>query len=300
MYSEQLEQRIKSVVADGVITEKERAVLHKRAAAEGVDEDEIDVYVDGLIAQNETVEAKPNKQGYEIDETVVNKVVSRHSIYYCNKKPYEVMLPSKPHDIVRIFMNFTFIEKADDERNEKLGITIVAVSNRNTGSSYYLNYAAIQMGANKVDLNDGYSGLDLEPNVGYEEKRKDYKVFFIDEKTLRTICDASTIKITLSMKEMKDYKDLTYFYIKDINMSGVKSLARTFYRAVVDHEAYADTEVVSTETGKDFISKKLNQAVEYVKNSGTTESLRKEKERLETDLPEVFGLFDKIKGLFGK
>lgn len=297
MYSEQLEQLIKSVVADGVITEKERAVLHKRAAAEGVDEDEIDVYVDGLIAQNETVEAKPNKQGYEIDETVVNKVVSRHYIYYCNKKPYAVMLPSKPHDIVRIFMNFTFIEKADDKKNEKLGINIVAVSNRNTGSSYDLNYAAIQMGANKVDLNDGYWDWGLEPNVGYEEMNKKYKVFFIDEKTLRTICDASTIKITLSMK---DYKDHTDFYIKDINMSGVKSLARTFYRAVVDHEAYADTEVVSTETGKDFISKKLNQAVEYVKNSGTTESLRKEKERLETELPEVFGLFDKIKGLFGK
>lgn len=297
MYSEQLEQLIKSVVADGVITEKERAVLHKRAAAEGVDEDEIDVYVDGLIAQNETVEAKPNKQGYEIDETVVNKVVSRHSIYYCNKKPYAVMLPSKPHDIVRIFMNFTFIEKADDKKDEKLGITIVAVSNRNTGSYYDLNYAAIQMGANKVDLYDGYGYWDLKPNVGYEEMRKEYKVFFIDEKTLRTICDASTIKITLSMK---DYKEDTDFYIKDINMSGVKSLARTFYRAVVDHEAYADTEVVSTETGKDFISKKLNQAVEYVKNSGTAESLRKEKERLETELPEVFGLFDKIKGLFGK
>ena len=50
MYSEQIEQLIKSVIADGVITEKERAVLHKRAVAEGIDEDEIDVYVEGLIA----------------------------------------------------------------------------------------------------------------------------------------------------------------------------------------------------------------------------------------------------------
>ena len=60
MYTEQLEQLIKSVIADGVITEKERAVLHKKAAAEGVDEDEIDVYVDGLIAQMEPV-TKQNK-----------------------------------------------------------------------------------------------------------------------------------------------------------------------------------------------------------------------------------------------
>ena len=42
MYSEQLEQLIKSVIADGVITDKERAVHHKKAANEGVDdEDEI-------------------------------------------------------------------------------------------------------------------------------------------------------------------------------------------------------------------------------------------------------------------
>ena len=49
MYSEQLDNLIQSIIADGQITEKERAVLHKRAEAEGVDVDEVDVYVDGLL-----------------------------------------------------------------------------------------------------------------------------------------------------------------------------------------------------------------------------------------------------------
>lgn len=50
MYSEKMESLILSVIADGEITQKERAVLHKNAEAEGVDIDELDVYVDGLLA----------------------------------------------------------------------------------------------------------------------------------------------------------------------------------------------------------------------------------------------------------
>ena len=51
MYSEQLEALIKSIIADGRITDKERAVLHKRAEAEGIDADEIDVYIDGRLTE---------------------------------------------------------------------------------------------------------------------------------------------------------------------------------------------------------------------------------------------------------
>ena len=74
MYSEQIEQLIKSVIADGVITEKERAVLHKRAAAEGIDEDEIDVYVDGLIAQMKPIEKVDKEKTLNIDTSMLEKV----------------------------------------------------------------------------------------------------------------------------------------------------------------------------------------------------------------------------------
>ena len=89
MYSEQLEQLIQSVIADGVVTEKERAVLHKRAVAEGVDEDEIDVYVDGLLAKVEPKEKEPKKY----DLSVFNKVVGCSGInntYYLFQKFYKI------------------------------------------------------------------------------------------------------------------------------------------------------------------------------------------------------------------
>jgi hypothetical protein len=60
MYSNELESLIKNILADGEITEKERTVLHRKAEAEGVDVDEIDVYIDGELDKihNEQQKAK--------------------------------------------------------------------------------------------------------------------------------------------------------------------------------------------------------------------------------------------------
>lgn len=50
-FSKELEDVIEAALADGVITEKERAVLHKKALLEGVDPDEVDVVIDGRLQQ---------------------------------------------------------------------------------------------------------------------------------------------------------------------------------------------------------------------------------------------------------
>lgn len=49
--TEQLNQLIEAIIADGVITPKERAVLHRRAQAEGISTDEIDILVEGRLIQ---------------------------------------------------------------------------------------------------------------------------------------------------------------------------------------------------------------------------------------------------------
>lgn len=50
MFSEELEMLINAALADGEITEKERTILHKRAQAEGVDPDELDMIINGRLA----------------------------------------------------------------------------------------------------------------------------------------------------------------------------------------------------------------------------------------------------------
>lgn len=49
MYSEELEELIEAILADGEISAKERNILHRRAISEGVDPDEIDVVVEGRL-----------------------------------------------------------------------------------------------------------------------------------------------------------------------------------------------------------------------------------------------------------
>jgi predicted Zn-ribbon and HTH transcriptional regulator len=49
MFSEELQRLIDASLVDGVITDKERAVIHKRALQEGVDPDEVDVMLDAEI-----------------------------------------------------------------------------------------------------------------------------------------------------------------------------------------------------------------------------------------------------------
>lgn len=51
MYSEALEAIIDAALADGVLTDKEREVLHKRAEQEGIDPDELDVVIEGKLAK---------------------------------------------------------------------------------------------------------------------------------------------------------------------------------------------------------------------------------------------------------
>lgn len=50
-FSQALEEVIEAALADGVLTDKERAVLHKRAAQEGIDPDELDVVIEGRLAK---------------------------------------------------------------------------------------------------------------------------------------------------------------------------------------------------------------------------------------------------------
>lgn len=49
--TKELNELIEAIIADDVITDKERAVLHAKAAKEGISADEIDVLVEGKLVQ---------------------------------------------------------------------------------------------------------------------------------------------------------------------------------------------------------------------------------------------------------
>ena len=51
MLSDELKSLIDALLADGVITDKEREVLRKRAIAEGEDPDEVEILIEGQLAK---------------------------------------------------------------------------------------------------------------------------------------------------------------------------------------------------------------------------------------------------------
>lgn len=60
MYNEQLEKLIQAALADGVLTDKERAILLKRAKSFGIDEDEFEMVLESRLSQwKKEHEAKP-------------------------------------------------------------------------------------------------------------------------------------------------------------------------------------------------------------------------------------------------
>lgn len=64
MYDQSLEQLIDAVIADGVITDQERKVVYKKAASLGIDQDEIEVYLEGRLENaNNSKTPKTNKVG---------------------------------------------------------------------------------------------------------------------------------------------------------------------------------------------------------------------------------------------
>lgn len=73
MFSDELQMLIDAAIADGEITEKERQLLHKRAEAEGVDVDELDMIVDAKIQQLKKKESNSNPG--ESGETALQKLL---------------------------------------------------------------------------------------------------------------------------------------------------------------------------------------------------------------------------------
>ena len=62
MYSQEIEELIDIITENGVYTERERNILHRRATAEGIDVDEIDFIVSSRIAKKNKIPQSPKPQ----------------------------------------------------------------------------------------------------------------------------------------------------------------------------------------------------------------------------------------------
>lgn len=69
MYSEEIEELIEAIIADGVYTEKEKSVIHKRAMDADLDPDEIDVIIEGRLAARKNEMKSPLPDSMQTGKT---------------------------------------------------------------------------------------------------------------------------------------------------------------------------------------------------------------------------------------
>ena len=295
MYSEQIEQLIKSVIADGVITEKERAVLHKRAAAEGIDEDEIDVYVDGLLTQKKA----ETPQNASIDFNYVNKSKHDWGVIYQGQKPY--LLKSHGGPIQKLYMNFCKIIK-DKDNKTIFGIIVIPIIK---ATSDLYRRLQIKTETTSLELPREYSGEKVFVPEILKQKYKDLNwdpvtLHLIDEEMLKILCDSNNITVSILNIETRNYYDkpCKKYDIKDIPVDDLATYAQVFYRSVIDNSAYPDAVIIENESSKAAKSNKENYDVSDVDDDMVIRLLTEDTNKWEKIKPRP-GIIDQYKGLKG-
>lgn len=241
MYSEQLEQLIKSVIADGVITEKERAVLHKKAASEGVDEDEIDVYVDGLVAQMKPIV----KQEQKYDLKYLNKSKKDTYTVYEGKNLYRVNGFAVGR-IQELYLNFFKKIEKDDEQ---LGISVITVYKEEMRDCYSHPRLLINTQTCELDLEDGKEWVNVPAKVMSSKRKAEVFCFELDSDMLKAVCESEKLFMSLIGLEVMeiddDWDDRETIDFNKIAIHDFATFAQVFYRSVIDSSSYQNAELDS-------------------------------------------------------
>ena len=272
MYSEALERLIKSVIADGQITDKERAVLYKKAEAEGIDADEIDVYVEGLIAEqsNQSTsgsQVEASKTSYDLSQ--VKKLNDRGVRCYCLKTAFNMTI--KHNAELKIKNPYIVFYREEYNNNDKDHVKF---------------YIAICFNCDEIGGIHKPWGLDAE-NIElktdqdtfivkvcreyaddcYAEKyfqmipEKSTALFCgeVDEETIQQLCTANTISLKNICIRKKKHEILdsgvegNWDTEKEYDVTCSSFLdfglyAKYAYHSLVDKSAYADIDFANIES----------------------------------------------------
>jgi len=256
MYSEQLEQLIKSVIADGAITDKERSVLHKKAAAEGIDEDEIDVYIDGLIVNS--TKPTPQEPNNKRDMNFVEKVMGETILY---KMKDQVRLNIKSKILSRLYVNLVYVEQHErtkDYPKGTIGILISGFMNKANEfrKVYSIRNLTIQTSHNSFSLKHDYYFEWGMGDFAVDGKKTAFSSLFrIDKEILLQLCNANSFSITIP--EIRYYYDSargenkapTEQVDNAFAMQDFASYAQVFYRSTIDNSAFPDAEFQTKKAG---------------------------------------------------
>ena len=258
MYSEQLEALIQGIIADGIITDKERGVLHKKAEAEGIDIDEIDIYVEGLIAQSGKAIKKKAARQYNFDALIQD--IGEDTKYYKLKESYISKDHRKGSSGIILSFKFADITECSTYKDKKIAYNelynglclLFSFSEQNENDfSPRAQYRLLFTSGQKELLSLRYdrhlhtyyntrlghgNTILLKQNID-NVKHSDTIGYIITKEQLESLCHASNIQI-----EAYDEHSFDGNKIQARDLPGFQYYAQYCYRVMFDPEAYPDSE----------------------------------------------------------
>ena len=172
MFSKELESLIQATIADGKLTEKEKAALVKRAQNEGVDLDELEIYIDSLMQQ------RAQESYVQIEkETVAHEKLRKGNVCpHCNT-PIPPMTKICPECGRAVNANETSADKELQEMVNKIGIALIKVKSSDDDDSFKKAKAECSVLIKQADLFYGTNRkiqmllVELKDEINLAEKK---------------------------------------------------------------------------------------------------------------------------------
>ena len=185
MYSQELEDLISVLVETGEVTEKKREIILKRGEAEGIDRDELDLYLDAMILKNkkkESIQKPETVHSIETLRELLKKAVEEGEAKKAAKSAMKRMFSTDVEDEkCKVLRNFT----VPTERDDLLEFTIAVKSDKNNEEyedvavAYNELYQACLQTIRAHYKNDP-AFKDILRNANWKAGLKAFKEFFDD------------------------------------------------------------------------------------------------------------------------
>jgi hypothetical protein len=267
MYSEQLEALIKSIIADGEITNKERAVLHKRAQAEGVDIDEIDVYIEGLVGQS-----KASPSDNSMDVILFNRIENDKGTFDIYRKSYSFYIQEAKSQINLLY----YTDKEIDDKEKKMFLVIQSdVMERLSDGNYLGNYIELKK------ISTEYGDVLLENKyINYPSKvMAECACYILNASNLKLLCQSSDIHAEVKVHYGNESNDDVVWRDCEIDtpIADFQHYLQRFYYEVIDPTAFPNV-AAEEEAKRKAEEEAKRKAEEEAKRKAEEEAKRKAEE----------------------
>ena len=204
MYNEKLEALITAALADGVLTDKEKNLLFKKAEAMGIDRDEFDLVLDGRLAKRKKEmeaqapqEAKPEQKKRAIPQELDDLIKEYLTDGIISAKERQVLL----NKAQELGLNVDEVDLYIDaqEQKEKQSVD-AAVSKRRGKTCPYC-------GESIPELTDKcpYCGKNITPEASEELKRLIHDLQYYLERYIQRPRDGRKAEVESYIRKAKMY-----------------------------------------------------------------------------------------------